>query len=247
MTNRKKWVLGVGVVLIVVIAGVVTICAGSNWYTHPDWWVAIFTGALVLVTGVLAYFTLKLWSSTSKAILFEEAASIPRLYPRVVSHNLFSKFNEAARAHLVSPYTFTPQVDFNFDNYGKSPALVEAVRFKLHLADVRRESKILPSDLDVFPFPVRGTPVIEPGKQSIIYACKYDEAVSMNYDEYLRVFKSIPGKRYYLVIEIDYKDVFGTHYSEGFTLKGMPPKCDVFERRGGFKKVERSKDENIQK
>ena len=209
------------------------------WYVHPDWWVAIFTGLLVGVTGVLAYFTLKLWSSTKLAMQFEEAASIPRIFPRVVAHNFFSVEDRASTMYPDSPISFVPEVSFCFDNFGKSPALVQKVRFQLHLADVSRENKLLPDELEVFPFPATGSPVIEPGKQGAVYGCKLDDAVSMSLTEYRRLLKSIPGKRYFLAIEIEYEDVYGTQVIEKFVLKGMPPKCDIFEKRGGFKKIER--------
>lgn len=40
----------------------------EHWYSNPDFYVATFTGFLVFVTGVLAFFTLKLWRSTRKLV-----------------------------------------------------------------------------------------------------------------------------------------------------------------------------------
>jgi hypothetical protein len=40
----------------------------SGWYTHPDWWVAGFTGALFVSTTGLWIFTWLLWRSTNRAV-----------------------------------------------------------------------------------------------------------------------------------------------------------------------------------
>jgi hypothetical protein len=46
----------------------------SNWYVSPDWWVAGFTGALVLVTAGLWFFTYRLWKTTQEAVNDSRAA-----------------------------------------------------------------------------------------------------------------------------------------------------------------------------
>src|SRR5271167_2344281 len=46
----------------------------GHWYATPDWWVAGFTGGLVLVTGGLWIFTWLLWASTRQAVRDEKAA-----------------------------------------------------------------------------------------------------------------------------------------------------------------------------
>ena len=40
----------------------------SGWYADPNWWVAGFTGALVVVTGGLWLFTALLWRETRNAV-----------------------------------------------------------------------------------------------------------------------------------------------------------------------------------
>jgi len=40
----------------------------ENWYSNPDVYVAVFTGFLVLVTGILATYTWCLWKSTKKLV-----------------------------------------------------------------------------------------------------------------------------------------------------------------------------------
>lgn len=40
----------------------------GEWYSRPDWWVAILTGLLVISTDGLWIFTALLWRSTSRAV-----------------------------------------------------------------------------------------------------------------------------------------------------------------------------------
>ncbi|MGA9667401.1 MAG: hypothetical protein WBQ69_13280 [Gallionella sp.] len=39
----------------------------EQWYNHPDFWIASFTGMLVFVTAILARYTWKLWDDAHKA------------------------------------------------------------------------------------------------------------------------------------------------------------------------------------
>jgi hypothetical protein len=46
----------------------------GDWYTKPDWWVALFTGLLFLATLLLWVFTALLWWTTKKAVADGEKA-----------------------------------------------------------------------------------------------------------------------------------------------------------------------------
>ena len=46
----------------------------GEWYASPDWWVAIFTGLLVIATAGLWVFTALLWKTTIRAVKGEEVA-----------------------------------------------------------------------------------------------------------------------------------------------------------------------------
>ena len=68
----------------------------KQWYNEPDAWVAILTGCLVFVTGVLAWFTLKLWRATKKLVRDAKDTSKKELRAYVGVSEAFLRYSSIA-------------------------------------------------------------------------------------------------------------------------------------------------------
>jgi len=84
----------------------------ANWTTHADWWVAISTGCLALITAALAFFTWKLWAATGNLVREAEDTSKRQLRAYVNISDAQHRLNEQGVAEV--------RVDFR--NFGQTPA-----------------------------------------------------------------------------------------------------------------------------
>lgn len=178
----------------------------EHFYKSPEWWVAILTAALVVVTWRLVSYTKKLWAST--ADLVRDAGD---------------KSERELRAYVsATPYElprFLPenhvQIKFLLVNHGKTPA-----------SDFRIACKIV-----VWPFPlplgwdfggdyspILGTPILFPdGTRSVLFNSPdilTRETVSEILDQNAR--------RVYIAGAVEYRDVFGANQKTTFCASVSP-------------------------
>ena len=123
---------------------------GDYWYTKPDWWVAGFTGALVVATVGLWIFTALLWRVTSKSTDLAaraasdaersieaalESARATSAAAQAASDSVLS-FQSAERAHLRvvlgDGWTDDSRARFTVGakNVGRSNAMITALNWQ---------------------------------------------------------------------------------------------------------------------
>jgi len=128
--------------------------AGVAWWTHPDWWVAIGTFGLALVTGVLAYYTYQLWSdarqsSDQRTLETRQALEIASVTAKATEASVQSARRMEGPFLVVLDAMFpvqdfigagqpfgNPTFIFRLLNAGRTPAFVEEVKSAVWIAPV---------------------------------------------------------------------------------------------------------------
>jgi hypothetical protein len=102
------------------------------WYEMPDWWVAIFTFALVLVTGGLWFATFRMWRTTQQAVNDGAAAITAAKRSAIAAEDALLHSRESSALQLqayifpkpveIQDFETAPKVTISFENFGKTPA-----------------------------------------------------------------------------------------------------------------------------
>jgi hypothetical protein len=90
--------------------------------SDPNWWVAIGTGVLAIFTGLLFFYTYKLWNTTRSALQLARNEFITVHRPRLIVRNIVLK--KPDRYHTYFKSDSPPSGQFYVENAGGSDALV---------------------------------------------------------------------------------------------------------------------------
>jgi hypothetical protein len=84
----------------------------GDWYARPDWWVAGFTGGLVIATSGLWIFTAFLWGSTKRLVSGSEMTAERQLRAYVF----------VTQVRVIDPDSDNPSAEIMIKNTGQTPA-----------------------------------------------------------------------------------------------------------------------------
>lgn len=190
-----------------------------------------------LATAVVAIFTLSLWASTyglwkeakaagetarrsaDAAVLSADAAikaSMPVLFPYIT---------DMVRLHPVTPIKADIEHDANifigFDNYGKTPGIVREVRAALFLTVADALPDVNPDKLPEYAYPVWIAGEAR-GKDLSTGALDMKQRVRFTpreLDELLAEAATKNYRRFALIGQVIYDDLFGNRHTSRFCLK----------------------------
>jgi hypothetical protein len=180
--------------------------ADEHLYESPEWWIAVLTAALVLVTWRLVGYTKKLWASTADLVkdAGDKSERELRAYISAVLYEL-PRFMADQSA----------QVKFLLTNHGKTPA-----------HDFRISCKIA-----VWPFPlpqawdfgggytaVSGAPIVFPDAQRSVTFTS-DDVLSR---QTIREILEDGTRRLYIAGVVQYKDAFDADQKTTFCASVEP-------------------------
>lgn len=207
-------------------------------FGSPEWWIVYVTGALFGVTGVLAWYTARLWRSTKEmskrqaaetleslalsrravdAALRQAEASVssqaPYLYPRVSEKaSLYpAEPPEAERDHQPSCWLY-------FENVGRSPAIIKTISAKLFLFH-REEMPTTFPEQEALPV-LQSSAVIGPGSEGGGKTWTYSRPIdAREIRQLLATTDAAHWSRFWILGVVVYEDVFQRQYSHRFCLK----------------------------
>lgn len=189
-----------------------------KWYQEADFYVALFTFALVFVTARLVYFTRRLWNSTKDLVEKSEGSTktIERAYVKLSPYPPGIQFADDGVFN----------VSLRVENFGNTPA---------DITDVLMKCLILDSE-DQLP----ESPSYQRTRTSDSYAAFLvkgewftywnPEWFTLNKDE-VELIKS-GRKTLFLIGYVDYTDRFGTKHRAGFA-RYYWPSADNPNKGGG--------------
>jgi hypothetical protein len=162
----------------------------SQWYANPDWWVAGFTGALVVATSGLWIFTAFLWGSTRRLVRSAEDTAERQLRAYV-----FIEPDQLTLALEQSGDTGTLAVRYVTTNTGQTPA---------HEISGLSELRIMPHPLPT-DFVIKTPEIGEEHKHPFTLG-PHDKFFGGPTTQYRRLNND---EGYYLLVIVTYRDAFG--------------------------------------
>jgi hypothetical protein len=215
-------VAGCAVVVVAVAVTLGETTSKSSW----DWLYLITTGGGAIA---VAFFTFRLWRSTER--LWEASTEQAKILRETVDATM-----RAEGAVLVAEVVrfdkreqgrrqFQPLILYRISNYGRTPATVR--RFQ----DRHRWVATLPAapDFDGEALEEREERniVLVPGAQTQTFACRLPQTVTAEEWEAER------ARRSHVIIRIEYEDIFGRPFFQGFALRVINEQPAVFQTVGG--------------